>query len=409
MDAARADDITRNPVLLKLSARLIASACERNRRVGRLGIEPDGYGGVFLVARVSSGFKAGRGEKNMRLRRGPAWGVGESEVTPESVWLDRRRLIRGVAAGVIGTGAATLTTPSHAFLGFGESGAQKSADGAAEKKSTPDPSAGRYPAARNTNYTLDRPLTDEEQALSYNNFYEFGSHKQIARAAQGMSLRPWTVAITGLVEQPLTLDIDTLLGRVTLEERLYRHRCVEAWAMAVPWSGFPMKDLVNMARPLGNARYVTMSTFSSKDISPSIASGLRQSWYPWPYTEALTIEEASNELAFLATGIYGKPLPQQNGSPLRLVVPWKYGFKSIKSIVKFDFVERRPKSFWEQLQANEYGFWANINPQVPHPRWSQAQERMLGTGETRPTMLFNGYGEYVAGLYRNLQNERLYT
>lgn len=174
--------------------------------------------------------------------------------------------------------------------------------------------------------------------------------------------------------------------------------------MTIPWTGFPMAKLIELAKPTGSAKYVAMQTFQDKE-----APGFRQSWYPWPYTEGLTIEEANNELAFLVTGMYGKPALKQMGAPLRLAVPWKYGFKSIKSIVRFTFTDKRPKSYWEALQASEYGFWANVNPQVPHPRWSQASEEFIGTGERKPTQLFNGYGEFVAGLYKGLESERLWA
>jgi sulfoxide reductase catalytic subunit YedY len=189
-----------------------------------------------------------------------------------------------------------------------------------------------------------------------------------------------------------------------LEERLYRHRCVEAWSMDVPWSGFPMKALVDLARPLTSARYVRMETAMDEETMP----GLAQSWYPWPYVEGLTIEEATNELAFLVTGAYGKPVARQMGAPLRLAAPWKYGFKSIKSIVRFTFTDKRPVNFWQEVQGAEYGFWANVNPEIRHPRWSQASERLLSTGESVPTRLFNGYGEYVAHLYKGMEGEKLY-
>ena len=180
-----------------------------------------------------------------------------------------------------------------------------------------------------------------------------------------------------------------------LEERVYRHRCVEAWSMAVPWSGFALKALVDFAKPLGSAKYLRMETQADPDTMP----GLIQTWYPWPYTEGLTLAEATNELAFIATGLYGKPIPKQRGAPLRLAVPWIYGFKSLKSIVRFHFTDERPVSFWETLIGKEYGFWANVSPKVDHPRWSQATERVLGTNERVPTLLFNGYGEFVADLY----------
>ncbi|MDA1323783.1 MAG: protein-methionine-sulfoxide reductase catalytic subunit MsrP, partial [Proteobacteria bacterium] len=252
---------------------------------------------------------------------------------------------------------------------------------------------------------LDRDMTLEKDATTYNNFYEFGSHKEISKAAQALKVSPWTVTFDGMVEQKQTVDIDSLLKKMPLEERLYRHRCVEAWSMAVPWSGFAMAELVKFAKPLKGAKYIAMETFKDPDMAP----GQKQFWYPWPYIEALTIEEATNDLALIGTGLYGKPMPKQNGAPLRLVTPWKYGFKSIKSIVKFTFTDKRPKSFWERIQPAEYGFWANVNPEVDHPRWSQATERVLGKGDARvPTLLYNGYGEYVADLYKNIKGEQLF-
>ena len=200
----------------------------------------------------------------------------------------------------------------------------------------------------------------------------------------------------------MEVGIDDLVRKFGVEERLYRHRCVEAWSMAVPWSGFPMAKLVELAKPLSSATYVRMETFLDKSIAP----GQKQSWFPWPYVEGLTMAEATNELAFLATGAYGKPIAKQHGAPIRLAVPWKYGFKHIKSIVRVSFTDKRPKSYWEDLQASEYGFWANVNPEVPHPRWSQASEELIGTGERRPTLLFNGYGEYVAGPLQGARRQR---
>ncbi len=320
----------------------------------------------------------------IKVKRG--WELPESAATPEAVFADRRRLIKGIAAGSI-------------LLATGALGA-----GRARAEAPADPSAKLYPVKRNEAYKLDRPITDEKLATSYNNYYEFGSSKDIKDDAQALPLRPWTVTIEGKVEKPITIGIDDLLAKMPLEERLYRHRCVEAWSMAVPWSGFAMKALVDFARPLGDAKFVEMQTFQNPDVAP----GQRASWYPWPYTEGLTIAEATNELAFLVTGIYGKPLPPQNGSPLRLATPWKYGFKSIKSIVRFNFTDQRPKSFWETLQDSEYGFWANVNPEVPHPRWSQASERVLGTDERVPTQVFNGYAAYVTDLYKGLEAEPLY-
>ena len=204
----------------------------------------------------------------------------------------------------------------------------------------------------------------------------------------------------------MTLDIDDILARMPLEERLYRHRCVEAWSIAVPYSGFPLKALVDIVRPLGAAKYLVMQTFEM----PEVARGQKQFWYPWPYTDGLTMAEATNDLAFIATGYYGKPIPKQNGAPLRLAVPWKYGFKHVKGLARLTFLEERPVSFWEDIQASEYGFWANVNPEVAHPRWSQASEKFFGPDgiERIPTQLFNGYGEFVADLYQGLEKEPLY-
>ncbi len=315
-----------------------------------------------------------------------SWNLPESAVTPESVYLNRRAWLKSVGFGSIAA-AATL-----------------SACGPAESEASDDPSAGLYPVPRNRSFTVERELTPEREATTYNNFYEFGSHKGIWQAAQALEIRPWAVRVEGMVAEEKTVDIDTLLQAMPLEERIYRFRCVEAWAMTVPWSGFPLKALLDYIEPLSSARYVVFQTFQD----PSIARGQRQVWYPWPYTEGLTIEEAANDLAFMATGLYGKPLPKQNGAPIRLVTPWKYGFKSIKSIDRIILTDQRPETFWEALQPAEYGFWANVNPEVPHPRWSQAEERLLGKNEKVPTQLFNGYARHVAHLYAGLQGETLY-
>ena len=325
----------------------------------------------------------------MLIRRRCGWELPEREATDEAIFHDRRRLIQGIAAGTI------LAVSSAAGLSALPAWAADEAD----------PSSGLYPAKRNEKFMLDRPLTEEKAATTYNNFYEFGTDKSIWREAQALKVRPWTIKIDGMVEKTMTLGIDDLLKMVTLEERLYRHRCVEAWSMAIPWSGFPFAKLVDLAKPLSSAKYVRMETF----LDPALAPGQKQTWYPWPYIEGLTIAEATNELAFLVTGAYGKPVSKVQGAPLRLAVPWKYGFKSIKSIVRFTFTDQRPKSYWESLQGGEYGFWANVNPEVSHPRWSQASEELIGLNERRPTLLFNGYGDYVAGLYKGLEKERLWA
>jgi sulfoxide reductase catalytic subunit YedY len=323
----------------------------------------------------------------MHVIRRRDWELPESAATPERVFLNRRAFL-GAAAGATAAGVM----PHRAQ-------AQRIAD-------LPDPTASLYPIKRNETYVLDRPLTDEKVNGAYNNFYEFGTSKNVTKAAQALKLRPWTVKIDGMVEKPLEIGIDDLLKKMPLEERLYRHRCVEAWSMTIPWSGFPLAELVKLAQPLSSAKYLRMETF----LDPSSAPGQRQTWYPWPYVEGLTIAEATNELAFLAIGTYGHPVPKQHGAPLRLATPWKYGFKSVKSIVRFNFTDQQPKTFWEGLQAAEYGFWANVNPEVPHPRWSQATEELIGLGgERRPTLLFNGYGEQVAHLYKGLGKERLWA
>jgi sulfoxide reductase catalytic subunit YedY len=317
---------------------------------------------------------------NVIHRKG--WEIPERLATPEHLFLNRRSLMTGAAA--IGAGAML---PSLAF---------------AQGK---DPSAGLYPAPRNELYKLDRALTEESVTSRYNNFFEFGSTKFIADAAQKLPIRPWTVKIDGLVEKPRDVDIDTLFKAMKLEERLYRLRCVEGWSMTIPWTGFPMKNLLDFARPLSGAKYVRMETFTD----PKIAPGQRQSWYPWPFVDGCTIEEAANDLSFMVTGAYGKPAANQFGAPLRIHQPWKYGFKAVKSIVRISFVAERPKGFWEALQPAEYGFWANVNPEVSHPRWSQATEEVLGTRERVPTLLFNGYGEFVADLYKGKEKERLWA
>ncbi len=320
---------------------------------------------------------------NIIHRRG--WEMPERLATPEHLFLNRRSFMAATGA------VAVALAPAAAV-------AQRASD-------LPDPTKDLYPVKRNEKFVLDRPVTEEKINLNYNNFYEFGSSKTVARAAQALRLRPWTIKIDGMVEKPQEIGIDDLIRKMPLEERLYRHRCVEAWSMAIPWSGFPFAKLVELAKPLSSATYVRMETF----MDPSMAPGQRVSFYPWPYVEGLTMAEATNELTFLVTGAYGKPVSKVQGAPIRLAVPWKYGFKSIKSISKFTFTDKRPKSYWEALQASEYGFWANVNPQVPHPRWSQATEEFIGTGQRKPTQLFNGYAEYVADIYKGLEKERLWA
>jgi methionine sulfoxide reductase catalytic subunit len=320
----------------------------------------------------------------MLIKRGKPWDMPESAIAPESVFLNRRSLIKAAGFGGIATMLPVL---------------------AAAQEAQSDPSAGLYPLKRNPAFTLgDRQVTPEEINSNHNNFYEFGSSKRVAEAAQKLALRPWLLTLDGMVETKQEIAIDDLLAKMPLEERAYRHRCVEAWSMAIHWGGFPLKALIDFAKPLSSAKYVVLQSFNNPDVAP----GQQQTWFPWPYTEGLTMAEAVNDLTFMVTGAYGKPMAKQFGAPLRLAVPWKYGFKHVKSINRISFTDQRPVSFWETLQASEYGFWANVNPEVDHPRWSQATETDLATGARIPTIKFNGYGEQAASLYAGLGSEKLW-
>jgi sulfoxide reductase catalytic subunit YedY len=295
------------------------------------------------------------------------WQIPEKEATPESAYWNRRQLIR--AAGFLAVDRLMAAA----------------ADSAAAVK-------------RNPEFTLDRPITEEYAATGYNNFYELHpTDKERAKDLAGQFvIDPWTIEVTGLVNKPQKFDLDDLKKRMPIEERLYRHRCVEAWAMAVPWTGFPISALLKEVDPKPEAKFVRFVTANRPDQMPGMKMA---SWYPWPYFEGLRMDEAMNPLALFVTGLYGKPLPKQNGAPFRVVTPWKYGYKSPKSIVKIELIKSQPATFWNQLQPAEYGFYSNVNPKVPHPRWSQASERMIPNGERRPTQLYNGYEKYVASMY----------
>ncbi len=294
----------------------------------------------------------------MLIKIPAAWRLPARLATPESVYLRRRDLL--LAAG---------------FL-----------------------AAPALPASRNPKYTLDRPLTPEWAATSYNNYYEFTTDKPKVKTLTGkFKSRPWTLEVSGEVAKPLKLSLEDLETKMPIEERLYRHRCVEAWAMAVPWLGFPLAHLLKLAEPKPQAQWVRFTSVNRPDEMP----GIRFSGdYDWPYKEALRLDEALNELAFLVTGLYGKPLPVQNGAPLRLAVPWKYGFKSAKAIVKIELLKSRPATFWNSAIPSEYGFFSNVNPKRPHPRWSQAVEQLLPNMERVATLPYNGYGEFVAHMYK---------
>ncbi len=316
-----------------------------------------------------------------------AWRIPEREATPESWYLTRRACL-----GLLGLGGLALT---GLLPGCSQSVSEEEFAKEPRNWDLSPVDETVYPAKRNPAFKLDRPLTAEHIAAQYNNFYEFSEDKDnVWRRVGRFHTRPWVVEIGGLVRYPQPFDVDDLLRLMPMEERLYRLRCVEAWAMAVPWTGFPFKALADRVEPLSQARYVQFTSFHT----PSIAMN-QKGYGPWPYTEGLTMAEALNELTILATGIYGHPLPKQHGAPIRLVTPWKYGFKSIKSIVKIEFVAAQPATFWNTLVPREYDFQANVNPEVPHPRWSQRTERMIGTDQRLDTRYLNGYDQWVARLY----------
>ena len=310
------------------------------------------------------------------------WEIEENQVTSESDYINRRKFIKDLGLASAGT------------LLFSSSNACAQNKGV-EKQLEPY-RAQKLDAENNPNFTVNRQMTDEVVAATYNNYYEFTTSKSgVWKEVKEFKTRPWEIEISGLVEKPMTLDIDDLIKQMPLEERIYRFRCVEAWAMVVPWIGFPMKALLDKVQPTADAKYVRMLTFLDSEVAPQ----QRNLRYPWPYYEGLTLAEAMNDLTILTVGIYGHILPPQHGAPIRLIVPWKYGFKSIKSIVSIELTDKKPRTFWNTLAPREYDFEANVNPNVPHPRWSQANERMIGTGERLPTMIYNGYGSSVAHLY----------
>lgn len=321
----------------------------------------------------------------------PAWQLPEKLVTPESTFTNRRRFMKALIGAGLGAAAVSLTACRQ----------PKAMDPELEKTlGQPLPGIRRNPDFANAG----REVTQQTYASRYNNFYEYGGTKTIWPNAQALPTNPWTLEVTGLVKNPKTYDLDALTRQFPLEERIYRFRCVEAWAMVVPWLGFPMKRLIEAVEPTVEAQFVRFTSFYDSQVTPGPAWGFTLN-LPWPYVEGLTIQEMANDLAFFAVGIYGRTLPKQHGAPIRMVVPWKYGFKGAKSIVKIEFVAQQPATFWNTISPSEYGFEANVNPEVPHPRWSQAKERLLGEGsnpydwETQSTLIYNGYGEYVAPLY----------
>ena len=308
--------------------------------------------------------------------------IKPSEITPEHIYLSRRKFMVGIGALAAGSllsacGVNSFPTPPATDTPTGEANASA-------------------PLASMSTDELGDPLTSFEAITNYNNFYEFTLDKQrVAAKAREFVTSPWTVAVGGLVQNPKTYDVDDLLTGFSQEERIYRMRCVEGWSMVIPWQGFRLADLLKEVEPMSQAKYVRFETLYDPEQMP----GQRNRGYNWPYIEGLRTDEAMNDLTLMVTGLYGKTLLPQNGAPLRLAVPWKYGFKSIKSIVKIDLVDEMPVSLWMTAAPNEYGFYANVNPDVPHPRWSQSSERRIGERDRRKTLPFNGYAEEVAQLY----------
>ena len=318
-----------------------------------------------------------------------SWEISENNVTSQSAYFNRRKFIKSIIGAGIGASLISLTSCSK----------PSSELSLAQTLDLPS----LEPFKTNPNFAeVDRVLTDEDLAGQYNNFYEFGGTKNIWSKAQKIPLEDWKVEVTGKVKNPKTYDIDDLKKQFPLEERIYRFRCVEAWSMVLPWVGFPMKALIEAVEPQSSAKYVQFTSYYDKDITKG--PGIHLGGLPFPYREGLRIEEMANELAFFALGIYGHDLPKQHGAPLRMVLPWKYGFKGAKSIVKIEFLEEQPATYWNTIDPKEYKFEANVEPDVPHPRWSQATEKFISKGpnlswDIKETLLYNGYEEYVGYLY----------
>ena len=317
-----------------------------------------------------------------------SFNIDPSEITPEPVYRQRRKIMGAVSAaysrrdflktvGALGAGALLA--------------AACSSDGAEPVSLDATANAGAEAAAETLNAF--------EQITNYNNYYEFTTDKEgVAGLAKDFKASPWQVEVYGLVDKPKTFTIEELLAKFPPQERIYRLRCVEGWSMVIPWQGFPLADLLNEVAPQAAAKYVRFESI----LAPEQMPGQKSGFYPWPYQEGLRLDEALNDLTLMATGLYGKPMPNQNGAPLRLVVPWKYGFKSLKAIVKIQLAAEQPETFWNTIAPNEYGFYSNVNPEVPHPRWSQSTERRIGEGSRRKTLMFNGYAEQVAQLYEGM-------
>lgn len=313
--------------------------------------------------------------------------IRPSEITPESIYLNRRQFMKvgGLAVGALTLAACGLDMPTQ--------------ESPTEELGNDEQVPASQPQLAGTSDELDDPLNSFEDITNFNNYYEFTTDKEgVARLAKGFPTRPWTVEVGGLVRNPKVFDIEDILRLFPSEERIYRLRCVEGWSMVIPWLGFQLSKLLNEVEPLSEASFVRFETVYNPDRLP----GQKSNWFNWPYVEGLRLDEAMHELTLLSTGLYGNELLPQNGAPLRLVVPWKYGFKSIKAIVKIELVREMPTSLWMAAAPEEYGFYANVNPEVDHPRWSQATERRIGELARRKTLMFNGYADQVAGLYTGM-------
>jgi methionine sulfoxide reductase catalytic subunit len=335
--------------------------------------------------------------------------IDRSEITPEWVFMNRRKFMTGAIAVLAGAALSACSQGGPPGLTQSPTSLAATASQLPETSSVPitqttSLSPDSTPHASQTKDELGSPLTPFATVTGYNNYYEFSLDKEgIGAIAQSFKTRPWQVQVGGLVSKPKTYTIEDLLG-FPQEERIYRLRCVEAWSMVVPWVGFPLRSLLEAVQPTSDAKYVRFQSV----LRPEEMPGQKDASFPWPYTEGLRLDEAMHDLTILATGLYGKPLQPECGAPLRLVVPWKYGFKCAKAIVKIDLVAEMPQTFWPSLSAEEYGFYANVNPAVPHPRWSQATERRIGEVGSRKTLLFNGYEQQVTPLYAGMDLRKNY-
>jgi len=325
-------------------------------------------------------------EAFMLIRKNIEGNIPSSEMTPKERFFSRRDLLTGAAA--VGVGALALRQVP---------GLIHPAAVHADQKLNTVPSK----------YTVPDTQTPFNKATTYNNFYEFGTDKSDpAKNAHTLHTRPWTVQVTGMVKKPVTLDIDAIMSHHPIESRVYRHRCVEAWSMVIPWDGYSLSEFINWVEPLPSAKYVQFLSDDKKTDMPSKPFG-----YSWPYSEGLRMDEAMNPLCLLTFGCYGEVLPNQNGAPIRVVSPWKYGFKNAKSIVKINFTDKQPHTLWNDMASNEYGFFSNVNPKVDHPRWSQAHERRIDSSpfpKTIPTQMFNGYADQVASMYNGMDLKKYY-